>query len=354
MFFIWGYRLKNIPKYWQVHLQEKINLIKRLKSNAGENVACFAVITDLHWSFNAKKSPLLLEKVMNECDIPYFINCGDTVSGFSFCEKNELLGEMQEVATAFKSIEKKCLMIEGNHDRAYSPPNTNVPFSMNISKKEFVENAFLSLPEYLRKKDELYYYIDDEKSNTRYVVLDTHDIPCKEDCVPKYNAFLSYYMRQEQFEWLINQALILPNEDWQIVLLSHENSTVFNSNHLTKSHEGLVGVIKAFNKREQFFYNQFFEENSHFNLDFTADFRNAHGRILLWVSGHEHGDKEIKCDAITSISVMNDSVIKTNPERLGTENEQAFDVFIIDKNQNKCFAVRIGFGENREFDLCFK
>lgn len=338
-------KVRIIPEYWQKHLEEKINLINEIKRNVGQNAASFIVISDIHWACNAKLSPELLKVVMKKCDIPFFVNCGDTITGFPFCEKQEIFDELNEYRQAFSEVESKCLMIEGNHDRAYSPHNAEKSFSMNISKEEFVKNAFI-LP---YSQDNLYRFVDDEINKVRYVILDTHDIPYTEE-QPKFNAFISYYMRQEQFDWLTNYALILPDDDWEMVLFSHENSTVFNKNHLTKTHDGLTGVLESFNKRKKFIYEFSLENYPEFNVNINADFSNYKGHISLWISGHEHGDKMVKSKGITSISVMNDSIMK-NTEWLGTIDEQAFDVFIIDKKQKKCFAVRIGRGENREFNL---
>ena len=100
--------MKEIPNYWQKHLEDKIDLINKLKKGAGKTAASFIVITDIHWAHNAKKSPKLLKYVMEKCDITFYVNCGDTITGYPFCEKQEIFDELNEYRQAFCDIESKC------------------------------------------------------------------------------------------------------------------------------------------------------------------------------------------------------------------------------------------------------
>ena len=60
------------------------------------------------------------------------------------------------------------------------------------------------------------------------------------------------------------------------------------------------------------------------------------------------------CDGMLSTATLNDSIhnAEGSPYKhvKGTDTEQAFDIFTVDKNAHKIYATRIGCGENREFE----
>ena len=56
----------SIPVYWQKHLAEKIEKIRALQKDIGEDCISFAMITDIHWAYNSQRSGALLTKVMKD------------------------------------------------------------------------------------------------------------------------------------------------------------------------------------------------------------------------------------------------------------------------------------------------
>ena len=72
---------KNMPLYWENHLKEKIARIHELQAKGGNGCVSVGFLSDVHWRTNLLGSVGALERVLNDCSIPYYFNGGDTVSG---------------------------------------------------------------------------------------------------------------------------------------------------------------------------------------------------------------------------------------------------------------------------------
>ena len=100
-----------IPAYWQPHLTEKIAHIRALQ---GENTAGFGLIADFHCGENCMHSPALMEKLLADCEIPYFYNAGDFVSGMGIIAPQDLLMEIRVGRELFGRIAHKQLLQHGH------------------------------------------------------------------------------------------------------------------------------------------------------------------------------------------------------------------------------------------------
>jgi hypothetical protein len=297
---------------------------------------------------------------MEDCEIPYYVNCGDFISGFPFCEKEDVLEEIREFRENFKALEEKCLIVEGNHDRWYSPFSQKTGYSKKLSKAELVQSVYPSKTIYSNRvfgEDDTYFYQDDLTQKTRFIVLNTHDVPNDVDSAgnPIDTAFEHFVLRQKQLEWFAHKALVLPNEEWAVVLCTHENATVEKRKHLTQAHEAIVGVINAFTSGGKFDIKLPSNVDSALDIDISVDYHGQRGNFTFWVAGHEHKDSIVVENGITSVCILNDSCGAVDrhpyPHFLGMITEHAFDVFIVDRRNRKATAVRIGCGENREFNF---
>ena len=101
---------KNLPLYWENHLQEKIARIHELQVKSGRHSVSVGFLSDLHWRTNMHSSAPVLERVLTACSIPFYFNGGDTVSGCGICKKEFLFEELsdyrrmyQAVATSFQT-----------------------------------------------------------------------------------------------------------------------------------------------------------------------------------------------------------------------------------------------------------
>jgi len=346
----------DIPDYWLPMLDEKIERIHNLQVQAGPESSSFGLITDIHWGNNTHHSAALMEEVLNQCAIPYFFNAGDTVSGFGLCPKESLFEDIDNYRRSFMRIEHKCLMVEGNHDSAYSTFEAPNYYAENVTKDELYEHLFrfeTIYPDRVFGADGTYYYVDDKCHKMRYIVLNSHDIPSEEtdeNNIPVYNKFRMTAIRQEQLEWFANIALDVPSDDWTVTLCTHENPV-----HDWEFYSGdmIIGILNAFKNHTKFDGATNIGE-SEYETKISVDFTGRGGYFTAWVCGHFHDSFYEVIDGINCISTLNDSLHQpghspyTRTE--GTDTEHAFDIFTVDKRKRKIFITRIGAGVDREID----
>ena len=344
-----------LPEYWQEHLDEKIKEIKRLKSKASEGVTSFALITDFHWRVNEKHSAEMLRRVLSECEVPYFFSAGDIVSGAGHCTKNFIEREIRSFLNKFKAIEDKGLYVEGNHDRAFCTFKPPLYYKENMPRAEFDNLYFARQRAY---PDRIfggygYYYLDEEKTKTRFIVLNSQDVPSDEvteEGFAKYNAMRNFGFLQEQIDWFAGTALSVPC-GWGVVICTHADDYGASGEENSYNYELMLGVLDAFLRGGEF-SGETKHENPLFDAKISVDYKGARGDFALWVSGHIHRDRVNFKSGIPFVTTATDAAYVTlKPERQGTVSEQAFDVFVIDRKNRRINTVRIGAGEDREIRL---
>jgi predicted phosphodiesterase len=345
---------KELPLYWQQHLFSKLKEIRAIKDEAGEDAPCFALVTDFHIAENEGYSVELIRRVLDECDIPFVISAGDAASGKGICTADFLKGEIREFLSAFAPVGEKLLFVEGNHDRAFSTFEPPLYYKENIPRCELDEICFERQRKYGNRRfgGYGYYYVDDEKSRMRIILLNGQDVPSDAKTAEgyaKYNAMRHFGFLQEQIDWFCSEALRLPSEEWVGVVCSHSDFQGAKKEKHCYNYELMLGIINAFNQKSSY-NNESSYEDSAFNASVDFDFSEYQGKVVGWVSGHTHNDRINETYGVTSVSTTTDAAfLSTNPEKAGTLNEQAFDAFIIDRKRKLVKIVRVGVGENREF-----
>lgn len=354
-------KMTYIPDYWHDHLEEKIEKIHENQIKAGPRGASFGFITDIHWAPNRKFSSALLEKVMNECAVPYFYNGGDTVSGAGICSAKTIIRDLVSFSNTFSRLESRMLWAMGNHDPAYYDVKEGTAYySQNLTHDELYEYMFrynTKYPDRTMSPDGTYFFADDKHHKVRHIVLNPYDTP-NDDTLPDgkavFNKFTTLGCRQAQLQWFADVALDVPTSDWTVVLCTH---TCPSSGEYIRNQEIILGLIKAFREGTTFELATS-HEISEYNAHITADFRGRGGEFAVWVTGHTHEDRVKVVDDVLCLSVLSDwnhqharlPMQRTN----GTINEHAFDIFTIDPANHKIYATRIGAGEDREFDYVAK
>ena len=345
-----------IPDYWAEHLEEKINKIHENQIRAGKKGMSFALLSDVHWGPNQKHSAAILEKVMDACAIPYAFNGGDTVSGAGICPPSRIIGELQAYSEAFKKLESRMLLAQGNHDPSYSLFEAPKYYAQCLDKNELFEYIFryeTKYPDRVMSEDGSYFYADSVAYKTRLVVMNLYDVPSdevNEDGSAKYNKMGIVGMRQAQLEWFANVALNVPSPDWTVVLCTH---TAPSSAESIRNADVVLGLINAYRNGTKF---EISTEHDYpdYNVTISADYTGRGGEFAAWVSGHTHYDKVAVVEGTLCTSIMSDwnhQCEKLTIQRTtGTTNEHAIDVYTIDPEKHKLYVVRIGAGEDREFD----
>ena len=344
-----------IPEYWKEHLQQRIDRIKSLES---ENCAfSFGLITDIHWCENEKLSAALMEEIINECGMRYFFNGGDLISGKGIVGPEELYDEIDDFFRTFSRIEKNCLSVEGNHERAYSTFEPPLYYVQNMKKADLLERYFKPYTKYSDRKfskNGSYFYADDENNKIRYIALNSQDVPNDdetEEGFAVYNTLRNYGFLQEQVDWLAYEALSVPDPSWSVVVCSHaatpsdEGEKDFSYNY-----DIVLGVLDAF-KNKRAYVAQEKHSNPLFDVSISADFSGKGGDVIAWVGGHRHKDYVKNKFGITIVETTSDASYE-NYKKLGLRGsvgEHAFDIFTVDKSNRRVSVTRIGRGEDREF-----
>ncbi len=339
-----------IPDYWKPHLTEKIAHIQSLQN---ENTAGFGLIADFHCGVNLMHSPALMEKILAECEIPYFYNAGDFVSGMGIIAPQDLLMEIRVSRELFSRIADKQLMVLGNHDMAYSTYEPPLYYAEFLTKEELDEHIFdpqKASPNRVFGPGGAF-YADDTRGKLRHITLNTHDTPSDEigpDGFAVYNKFRLTGFRQDQLDWLAQVALQVPDKDWTVVLCTHE-SLGADKGYVFYNQELMLGIIDAFRKHTAYQGSTHYEDITGYDGNISVDFTDKGGDFAVWVGGHTHKDQHLLQEGILTVCSASDSLVSVRDCKENTTDEQAFDIFTIDKSAHKIHITRIGRGADREF-----
>ena len=111
----------------------------------------------------------------------------------------------------------------------------------------------------------------------------------------------------------------------------------------------MLGVINAFRKHTAYRGSTCYEDVTGYDATVDVDFTGKGGDFAAWVGGHTHKDMYQLRDGILAICSASDSVVSLRNWEKNTADEQAFDIFTIDKSAHKIHITRIGRGDDREF-----
>ena len=190
----------------------------------------------------------------------------------------------------------KCYHLVGNHDTNYQGESTldNETIS-NIMFRDFGKT----------------YYSFNGKNTTFY---------CLDSGLDGRNTLSSF--DNEQIDWLCSSLIANPKEN--IAICMH----IWWESETTKSvfANEITNIINAYNNRGIY--------GSH-------NFANVSGKVKFVLSGHTHKDLN---ETLTSGTIVISSI------NAGYGNN-SFDMIYADYSNSKFHCVRVGIGENREFDL---
>ncbi len=336
---------RKIPEYWDGYLEEKIRQIHEKQTEGGVHAASFGVIADFHFTVNCLHSPALMEKILDDCGIPYFFLAGDFVSGMGMITSEDLIREMVCVRGLFSRIENKMLLAQGNHDPSYS----TIPghgYAESLTSGQIYEYMFRFQTQYPNRvfgEGGTYFYADDCARKMRYIVLNSHDTPnddVKPDGFPVYPKMKCLGFRQAQLRWFAETALDVPTPEWAVVLCTHE-SVCGDEGYFNR--EIVLGLIDAFRKHTKYEGCSNCADSA-YNASVCADFTGRGGDFAVWVGGHTHCDMEQNADGILCLTTASDSF-----NDIGNTGEQCFDIFTVSKAAHTIYATRIGRGEDRAF-----
>lgn len=349
-----------------VYLDEvNSNYIDEIKANEtkllgmGENFS-IVLCSDVHYlSDNKYGSINVTNAVINELDKDFhfdaIVNNGDNILyGTKFKERG-----LFALSKVFDHIDTDRLVYTvGNHDFNSVADNG---VTTNTSDWIITDNELTSLINRKvkatnRPNGKLYYYRDYTDKKVRVIVLNTMDIPFEfnSDNTIKYDPVNVHGIRQAQFDWLINEALNVADDDWKIVICMHvglyTSSEGFPGNTDTLNNKvGLKNVLSAFNSKGSYsFDNTSGEYNGIFQVSLNGSMANKKGKIVAVLSGHAHEDGYTNADGFNAIQITCSYPYTTRQPR--TLDEFAIDAIIFDDSEQKVKITRFGSGSDREYN----
>lgn len=371
---------ESLPSYWESYLTSKIDEINDLAKTYGNKCrGGFVSIWDMHRPSNlsyGKYSPMIARKIMDETFIDRVVIGGDTQTRGCWTTKDELLNEENEFKQIIQPIEKEYYRVEGNHDRSYATfdkdnsgiisnnasdgtiksPEERETYVNNISPEEFHSLCYRQLgTNYEIHFDETgtCYYIHDTRNNMRNIFLNTHCVPYEEneDGTAKYSAMWVFMYSQNQFDFLINKALVDGVDDKTLVTFS-SHVPPFQE---IQDRDIMNGIINAWIKRTSYSgkYDGYGDDKI-CSSSIDVNFENYKGIFAGYFHGHNHLDSVntslgytvigSRCDA----KEENDSTLKAT-RISGTVTEQCIPVFVFVCTDTEVIVndIRIGAGENR-------
>lgn len=311
----------DVPEYWHTAISNAENQFLVNDAKISPHSFRFVFLTDVHWEGNAKKSPVLINKICNDLDISLICFGGDVLT------RHKDKADCTEISRDFiKKFDKKLFVTAGNHDNN-SDNNKNT--STILTSDEMYAALF-------RKNDyEINYeqstnhgYFDFAAQKVRFIQIDT-GTPFWYD---GDKTSIDESRLDLEFDYLYQKISEL-DATWNVVIFTHEyflgksvssvNSYVterLNSKVLSKEFEATIAAL--------------FVGHTHYDM---STVHNYAGKSVLVICTMQ--------DAASSSQNTESGI----PMVIGTDTEQAFDLVQIDFTNRKIYCTRVGAGESREF-----
>lgn len=345
---------KPIPDYYYEndYLPNKIKEIK--EACAIKSGITFAFITDVHFKDNQKKSKYLLQKILNETNIPFVIYGGDTVSVYG--TEAELYDQIAEFNDFKNCIGKdKLFCTRGNHD-FYNVTSSTDETMHSLTTADVYDGLFRDTEHLVTSMSVKNgcYCIDNEAQKTRIIMLNTSDLSSDPDHLGGGILF-----RGSTLQWLAD--CLLEKKNYKIIIVCHHhiNDDFINSKGEKVKYDfantSLMDLVSSFVNKEDFIT----EQNG---VPVNVDFANTSNELVCVISGHRHMDLTSTKNGILNIVTTGDALYQNDGygRKAGTISEQAFDIVCVnyeykdedkDENKIKIKLIRVGAGENREFEF---
>lgn len=292
------------PDYYNSngYLDGKIADAKALMQSCAGNGDAFIFITDEHYDgWNQKHSPSLIKYISDNLHINKLFDGGDNFNGAN-----------DEFANAIKkSFSGDIYHATGNHECFYLTDGNKLAYQFDMYSDKQIGNS-----------TERYFYVDDRQRKMRYIVLSAYTATDVSESDANYN------FTQEQIDWVSNIALNVES-GWTIIIITHTLFAINLATDVCSVPSALAPMVTA------------------------IDSYDGNGTIACIVQGHTHRDR------ITStpngipviITTCDKNKVWTNSQDVddlnvsrpsGTIAEQAFDIMVLDKENRKITALRVG------------
>ncbi len=369
-----------IPSYWESEMVDTIEKVARLKKDAGNDAISFAWCSDAHVIVNTSAegdtSHLgeLMWKAIKDTYTPLAISTGDEQSGASLETKELLMENFAETKRHFAPLwgEKEFIALLGNHDGAFGEPDeSGLYYQRQLPPAEMFDEYFKEQILDFRRvfsRDGSYFYIDTPQK-VRFICLNTNfageNVEVDDNGFAVNDRFNKGCLGQAQYDWLIEEALKLPNDEWSCIIASHippvkdgnlyigvGSNPNYNYSDAFVDRNVLAGVLNAFSAKTTYQGSYTAGVDGWNNVSVNCDFSSYEGSIICYIAGHWHrdliDDKTLNGVPIILITSAKDDRDTSLPARVdGTDTETAFDVVVVNRKTRKIHCTRCGAGEDR-------
>lgn len=284
--------------------------------------------------------------------IQTIISGGDNINGWY--NRNQLMVETRQATSALfnrSNFDTDVFFLFGNHDNG-AGQNEKIKPEQCLSIAE-IKNFYQTNTKIYDEKrlgDSLYFYKDYEQHKIRVIGLNAFDLPesTNDDGTYKYDFLHQSAFSGDQLKWLAEQALILPDNTWQVVIFTHACiSGSLDTIPQYNTYE-LVQILNAFQNGEPVA----FDADNELPVKLSADYsQQGIGTIIAVISGHKHADGITEFNGFKCVESMASLCYSGDKGReKDTYTEDSWDVFLIDPRTQHVEIKRFGAGEDRSFD----
>ena len=368
-----------LPDYWQEHAESRIEEIRELQRGIGQNRFSYAVVTDTHIDGQrGLYTGHIAKKIADACEVGFVLSLGDVVSRGTIPDKETCDAQFNAFWDLMEPIRDRLLNTQGNHDGYFHNGQANYYPS---------DEALVNVYKGMRVKHPMCwseggagYAVDDNASNTRFIMLNTCARPEGGDETSYMSTFC---YTQEQYDLVYWCLLTIPNERWRVVIASHvppvwvvdrfgDGVAETDIRDQFRDAKQMVELLNAYASRSKvtISYGEDVADIRYARLE--ADFTDAQGTLVAYHGGHYHVDKVFsagetvnddqvlrfpvilhRCDAFSE-NQGTDSPTEAalEAERVaGTATEHSFDVVTVDMDNGTIYCTKIGAGEDREIPM---
>ena len=298
-----------LPDYYTTdgYLKDKVEYIDNLIRSCATNGDIFIHISDLHWQGNQQHSPALIKYITDRIPIKRMFNTGDDFDGTAVRLSSTKYENVNVLIPFIEAFNGDYYWTVGNHDHLLGYKKT---YDDLCATHHQLDDKIV-----FGGTTKSYYYVDNTQQKIRYIVLDAFD--AGETGYTHYGP--------EQLSWLENTALNVES-GWTILLFCH--------------------MIYYSKPSENFEFADISDPRFIALKNILVNY-NGNGTIAAVFQGDAHVDRVFRLAGEGSIPVICittdkcDGALNVNRE-VGTINEQAFDVVVVDKANRKITCVRIG------------
>lgn len=316
-----------LPSYYKDEVE---SVITRITDAFTPSAFSYAILTDIHDDTGAstgymssyfKRELNALVELSRKTNLLFIGILGDITTGTRNKTKTDVL--YKQVLDIIEDAKCPVLFVRGNHDDLtdYEPKAEKTKSVIRTGREFLVKMASAANPELHTVDDyenNCTYYIDFPAQNIRVIAMDnqvSYPLEINQSGYLVYTGGQGNWrgINENQIKWLINDALVLPDNDWRVILLGHDFTHTKLASYGSAYEGGLRNydifdaVKAAFNAKVSSLIlsgskksderNEFLPELNNDSTPITypswvtsADFSNAKGKIIVESSGHQHSD----------------------------------------------------------------